>query len=52
MRYLAQMILGLAYIGLVSYIVYFFSNPWWVLMLLFTQAILDSIKDNDNPDLD
>jgi 1,4-dihydroxy-2-naphthoate octaprenyltransferase len=52
MRYLAQIILGLAYITLIGYIVYLFQNPWWALMLLFTPAILDTIKDNDNnPDV-
>ncbi len=52
MRYLAQIILGLAYITLIGYIVYLFQNPWWVLMLLFTPALLDTIKDNDdNPNL-
>jgi len=52
MRYLAQIILGLAYLTLIGYIVYLFQNPWWALMLLFIPAILDTIKDNDdNPNL-
>ena len=52
MRYLAQIILGLAYITLIGYIVYLFQNPWRALMLLFIPAILDTLKDNDdNPNL-
>jgi 1,4-dihydroxy-2-naphthoate octaprenyltransferase len=53
MKHFAQLILGLAYIALISYLIYSFSNPWWVLMSLFLPMILKTLSDeNDqNPDM-
>jgi 1,4-dihydroxy-2-naphthoate octaprenyltransferase len=53
MRHFAQLILGLAYITMIGYIVYHFTNPWWSLMLLFTPMLLRTLSDeNDqNPDM-
>lgn len=53
MKHFAILILGLAYIALIGYIIYHFSNPWWSLMTLFLPSILNTLSDgdNDNPDL-
>ena len=53
MRHIAQLILGLAYIALIGYMLYLFSNPWWSLMLLLKPMLLRTLSDKDdqNPDM-
>lgn len=53
MRYLAILVLGLAYVILVGYIIYQSGNPWWSLMALFLPSILSTLSNGDdgNPDL-
>jgi len=53
MREVAIIIIGLAFISLVGFIIYWFESPWWVLMLLTTPSIFSAIRDedDDNPDM-
>lgn len=43
-------ILVLAYLTLIGFIIYFFKNPWWSLMLLFIPMIKDLFDHLDNDD--